>query len=271
PPKPAVRELTLENIYDPKNRVYFSGAPQAGFVWLDDKTFTWPRTNEKSTVVEQAVIDTQTGQKRTLFDAAKLQAAAKKIAGVSDEDAKRLSQQRGWTFSPDKKSVVLSVGEDLYLYAFDADSMTRLTSSPGEEDEAAFSPDGRFVSFVRNNNLFVVDLATQRERQLTTDGNENMLNGVFDWVYQEEVYGRGNFRGYWWSPDSSRIAYLQLDERPVKRFTVVDHIPTMQKVESELYPKSGYPNPVAKLFTVTANGASPREVSTESYSGGDFL
>jgi hypothetical protein len=81
--------------------------------------------------------------------------------------------------------------------------MTRLTSSPGEEQEAAFSPDGRFVSFVRNNNLFVVDLATQRERQLTTDGNENMLNGIFDWVYQEEVYGRGNFRGYWWSPDTS--------------------------------------------------------------------
>jgi len=271
PPKPTVRELTIENIYDPKNRVYFSGAPQSGFVWLDDRTFTWPRTNEKGTVLEQAVIDTQTGQKRTLFDATRLQAAAKKIAGVSDDEAKRLSQQRGWNFSPDKKSVVLTVGDDLYLYAFDSDSMTRLTSSPGEEEEATFSPDGRFISFVRNNNLYVIDAATQRERQLTTDGNENLLNGMFDWVYQEEVYGRGNFRGYWWSPDSSRIVYLQLDERPVKRFTVVDHIPTMQKIENELYPKAGYPNPIAKLFTVTANGGSPKEISTDSYSGGDFL
>ena len=270
PPKPTLRELTIENIFDPKHKVSFAGAPQNGFVWLDDHTFTWPRTNEKGDVIEQAVIDTATGSKRILFDAGKLQAAARKIAGVSEDEAKHLIQQRTWNFSPNKKSVVLTVGDDLYLYTFDSDSMTRLTSSPGEEQEATFSPDGRFISFVRNNNLFVVDLATQRERQLTTDGNENILNGIFDWVYQEEVYGRGNFRGYWWSPDSSRIAYLQLDERPVKHFTVVDHIPTMQRIESELYPKAGYPNPIAKLFTVTANGAAPHEMTTESYSG-DFL
>src|SRR5919197_570098 len=87
PPKPTLRELTIENIFDPKHRVAFSGAPQSGFVWLDDKTFTWPRTNEKSEIVEQAVIDTETGKKRTLFDAAKLQAAARKVDGVSDEEA----------------------------------------------------------------------------------------------------------------------------------------------------------------------------------------
>src|SRR5207302_5757928 len=271
PPKPTLRELTIENIFDPKRRVAFSGAPQGGFVWLDDKTFTWPHTNEKGDITEQVVIDTDTGKKRTLFDAAKLQAAARKTAGVTEDEAKHLSQQRNWNFSPNKKSIILTVGDDLYSYTFDSDSLTRLTSTPGEEQEPSFSPDGRFIAFVRNNNLYVVDAATQRERQLTTDGNENMLDGIFDWVYQEEVYGRGNFRGYWWSPDSSHIAYLQLDERPVKRFTVVDHIPTMQRIESELYPKAGYPNPIAKLFTVTANGSAPHEVSTESYSGGDFL
>src|SRR5438128_2999966 len=244
PPKPTLRELTIENIFDPKHRVAFSGAPQRGFVWLDDKTFTWPRTNEKDEIIEQAVLDTQTATKRTLFDAAKLNAASRKIAGVTDEEAKRLSQQRSWNFSPNKKSVVLTIGDDLYLYAFDSDSLTRLTSTPGEEQDASFSPDGRFIAFVRNNNLFVVDAASQRERQLTTDGNENVLNGILDWVYQEEVYGRGNFRAYWWSPDSTRIAYLQLDERPVKHFAVVDHIPYQQNVESELYPKAGAPNPI---------------------------
>ncbi|PYQ52860.1 MAG: hypothetical protein DMF59_03360 [Acidobacteria bacterium] len=271
PAKPTLRELTIENIFDPKNRVSFSGAPQSGFVWLDDKTFTWPRTNEKNEIIEQALLDTQTGTKRTLFEAAKLQAAARRIAGVTEDEAKKLSQQRNWNFSPNKKSVILTVGDDLYLYTFDSDSLTRLTSTPGEEQEASFSPDGKFISFVRNNNLFVVDAATQRERQLTTDGNENVLNGILDWVYQEEVYGRGNFRAYWWSPDSSRIAYMQLDEHPVKHFTVVDHIPTMQKIEQELYPKAGYPNPVARLFTVTAGGTAPREIDTERYSGGEFL
>jgi dipeptidyl-peptidase-4 len=269
-PKPTIRELTLENVFDPKQRVSFGGTPQGGFNWLDDKTFAWPRT-EEGKVVEQAVIETETGNRRVLFNAAKLEAAAKKIAGVSGEEASGFAKQRGWNFSPNKKSVLLNIGNDVYLYAFDADSMTRLTSSPGEKEEVAFSPDGRFVSFVRENNVYIVDVATQRERQLTTDGNENIQNGILDWVYQEEVYGRGTFRAYWWSPDSTRIVYLQLDERPVKHFAVVDHIPYQQNVESELYPKAGAPNPIAKLFCVNVNGAAPKEVSTESYSGSDFL
>ena len=270
-PKPTLKEITVESIFDPKQRVAFSGSPQSGFVWLDDKTFTWPRTNEQGDVVEQMVIDTETGKKRVLFDAAKLESAAKKIAGVTNEEAKRLTTQKNWNFNPNKKSVILTIADDLYLYAFDSDALTRLTSAPGAEEEEAFSPDGRFVSYVRDNNLYVADVATQRERQLTTDGNDDTLNGILDWVYQEEVYGRGNFRAYWWSPDSSRLAFMKLDERPVRRFAVVDHIPYQQNVESELYPKAGAPNPVARLFTVAASGGTPKEVNTESYTGGDFL
>ena len=270
-PKPTLKDITIESIFDPKQRVAFSGAPQSGFVWLDDKTFTWPRTNAQGEVVEQVVLDADSGKTRVLFDAAKLEAAAKKIPGVTADEAKRLTAQRNWNFSPNKKSVILTIGDDLYLYAFDADALTRLTFAPGAEEEAAFSPDGRFVSFVRGNNLYVVDVATQRERQLTTDGNDDTLNGIFDWVYQEEVYGRGNFRAYWWSPDSSRIAFLKLDERPVRHFAIVDHIPYQQTVESELYPKAGAPNPIARLFTVTASGGAPKEVNTEGYTGADFL
>jgi dipeptidyl-peptidase-4 len=269
-PKPTIRELTLENVFDPKQRVSFGGTPQFGFTWLDDKTFAWPRT-EEGKVVEQAVLESETGNKHVLFNAAKLEAAAKKVPGVSAEEAAGFARQRGWNFSPNKKSVALNIANDIYLYTFDSDSMTRLTSMPGAKEEVTFSPDGRLVSFVHDNNIYVVDVAERRERQLTTDGNENIQNGILDWVYQEEVYGRGNFRAYWWSPDSSRIAYLQLDERPVKHFAVVDHIPYQQNVESELYPKAGAPNPIAKLFVVNAGGAAPREVSTESYSGADFL
>lgn len=268
--KPTIRELTLDNVFDPKQKVSFGGTPQGGFVWLDDKTFAWPRT-EDGKVVEHAVIESDTGNKRVLFNAAKLEAAAKKIAGVTSEEASGFTKQRNWNFSPNKKSVALTISNDVYLYAFDGDAMTRLTSSPGAKEEVTFSPDGRSVAFVRDNNIYVVDIASQRERQLTTDGNENIQNGILDWVYQEEVYGRGNFRAYWWSPDSSRIAYLQLDERPVKHFAVVDHIPYQQNVESELYPKAGAPNPIAKLFTVRAAGEPPHEVNTESYSSGDFL
>src|SRR5882757_1601452 len=93
--KPTIRELTLENIFDPKAKVSFAGAPQSGFTWLDDKTFAWPRT-EDGKVVEQAVIETESGNKRVLFSAAKLEAAAKKVAGVTADEATAFTKQRNW-------------------------------------------------------------------------------------------------------------------------------------------------------------------------------
>jgi dipeptidyl-peptidase-4 len=262
PPKPTLRELTIEAIYDPKDKVAFAGTPQSGFVWLDDRTVTWPRTNEKGDVQEQVVIDTETGTRRTLFDAAKLQALIEKVPGVAADQTKKLTLQKSWNFSPDKKSVVLALADDLYLYTFSSGALTRLTSAKGEEEEAAFSPDGKSIAFLRDNNLYRLDVATQRETQLTSDGNDDTLNGKLDWVYQEEIYGRGTFKAYWWSPDSSRIAFLRLDEKPVPKFTVVDHLPYRQKLEVTAYPKAGDANPNVRLLAVSAAGGAAADLAT---------
>lgn len=267
----SLRELTLENIYDPKDQVAFAGAPQRGFVWLDDKTLVWPRTNEKNEVVEQVVLDVETGKRRPLFNATKLEAAAAKVAGVSATQASAVPLQKAWTFSPDKRATVLSLAGDLYLYDLTSDTLTRVTNAAGEEQEASFSPDGKLIAFVRDNNIYVADIATRKERALTTDGNDNTLNGILDWVYQEEVYGRGTFKGYWWSPDSSRIAYLRLDERKVPRFTVVDHLPYRQKLEVTPYPKAGDPNPVATLMVATVSGGTPSTIDTGKYAATEPL
>jgi dipeptidyl-peptidase-4 len=270
PREKSLRELTIESLFDPKARVAFSGAPQSGFVWIDDHTVTWPRTDTRGKVVEQVVLDTDSGKTRTLFNSDKFQAALRK-AGATEEEAKTTALQKSWNFSTNRRSVLLNLADDLYVYAIDTDTLTRLTSTPAAEEEASFSPDGRMVAFVRANNLFVVDLATQRERQLTTDGTDNILNGIFDWVYQEEIYGRDNFHGYWWSPDSSRLAFIQIDERPVKPFTVVDHIPYQQNLEVTAYPKAGAPNPIARLFTVSPNGGAPKPVELGPYGGETLL
>lgn len=117
------------------------------------------------------------------------------------------------------------------------------------------SPDGRFESFVRDGNLILAPDGGE-EWQVTTDGGSDCLNGRLDWVYQEEVYGRYNFRGYWWSPDSRYVAFLRLDQTGVRTFTVIDHVPVplskldtdkTVKVETERYPKAGDPNPGARL------------------------
>ena len=148
----------------------------------------------------------------------------------------------------------------------------RLTSNPEEEVGEEFSPDGRMVSFVRGNNLYVEDLGMQRrERALTSDGSEKILNGRLDWVYQEELYGRGNFGAYWWSPDSTSLAFLRFDENPVPEFTVVDHIPYYQNVEVTPYPKAGAPNPIVKLGVVNAAGGDIRWIDTFKYQPADLL
>src|SRR5260221_3346541 len=267
--KPNLRELTLESIFDPKDKVAFAGTPQGGFVWIDDKTFAWPRTNEKNEVQEWLQYDTDSGKSRPLFDAARLRAALKSVQGLTDEAVAKAVTPRSWNFSPNKHSVLLALSGDLYLYDLTAATLTRLTTAPGDEEEASFSPDGKSVAFIRDNNLYVVDPATQKETQITKDGGPDVFNGSLDWVYQEEVYGRGNFHAYWWSPDSKHLAFLRLDEQPVKRFTIVDQIATIPKIELQPYPKAGLPNPIARLFTADVSGGTPRELDTKQYS--DFL
>ena len=113
------------------------------------------------------------------------------------------------------------------------------------------------IGFVRSGNMYVYDPGTGQERRLTTDGGPKILNGRLDWVYQEELYGRGNFEAYWWSPDSTMLAYLRLDENPVHEFTVVDHIPYRQTVEVTPYPKAGDPNPTVQLGVIMLRRRDP--------------
>jgi len=263
------KAITYEAIYDPEEKIFFSGSVQSGFQWLDDSTFLWPRRHEKGTFVEWKVYDVATGKERALFDRAKLKAAL--IAtGLPEDVAKESAEQESMTFDAKKSAVVLAVADDLYLYSFARGTASRLTSAPGEEEEPAFSPDGQKVAFVRDNDLYVVDLQG-RERRLTTNGSVELLNGKLDYVYQEEVYGRGQWKAFWWSPDSARLAFLQLDETPAPEFTVVDHIPYRLEIEKFDYPKAGDPNPRVKLFVVGASGGKPVEIDNERYSSGEFL
>jgi dipeptidyl-peptidase-4 len=157
------------------------------------------------------------------------------------------------------------------VYDIAGGRVSRLTSTPGTEEEATFSPDGRRVAFVRSNNLHVVDVASQQERALTSDGGPQLLNGKLDWLYQEEIYGRGRWRAYWWSPDSSLVAFLQLDERPVPEYTVVDHIPYRPGLEVTDYPKAGDPNPLVKLGVARMDGGPLLWVGFDAYATSEIL
>jgi dipeptidyl-peptidase-4 len=263
------KALTLEAIYHPTEKLAFAGAIQKDFDWIDDKSFVWPRQDARSNFVEWRVYDVTTGKERALFDRAKFVAGLTAL-GIDAETARDASESDELVFDAKKSAFLIDVADDLYLYSIARNAVTRLTSAPGEEEEATFSPDATKIAFVRANDLYVVDLSG-RERRLTTDGSKVTLNGKLDYVYQEEIYGRDIWKAFWWSPDSLRLAFLQLDEREVPEFTIADHLPYDLKLNVYAYPQAGDPNPRAKLFVVPASGGQRVEASTERYSSGEFL
>jgi dipeptidyl-peptidase 4 len=264
------RLLTIDDIYDPDTKIRFSGTPATGLAWIDRAHFAWPR-DAGAPLVDWLRVEATTGRTEPLFDSARMQAAIATLPGVSADEARRLARSRELVFDPACSAALLTIGGHLYHYAFASDRIERITNATGPEEQPSFSPDGRLVAFVRQNNLFVVAPAGGRERELTSDGTADVLNGKLDWVYEEEIFGRGQKRGYWWSPDSSHLAFLRIDDTPVPDFPIVDHIPYDASVEHWRYPKAGDPNPVASLGIVSVGGGAPSFVDPGKYNPADSL
>lgn len=262
--------LTIDDIFDPAKRVNFSGTP-ANPRWLKDGIHYIVVSKDRTASPRLLKVNAITGKSEPFYNAVRMEAAFDALSGIGKDVAKRLANQTTYQMNPEETAVLINQSNDLFLYEFGSDRAVRLTNNPEEEVGEGFSPDGKMIGFVRGNNLYVEDIATQRERALTRDGNAKVLNGRLDWVYQEEVYGRGNFGAYWWSPDSTRIAFLRIDEHPVPEFTVVDQIPLDQTVEVTPYPKAGDPNPTVKLGVANAAGGDVHWVDTYKYQPDDLL
>jgi dipeptidyl-peptidase-4 len=131
------------------------------------------------------------------------------------------------------------------VFDFRTGRLTPVSRKTGLQMFAKVSPDGRKVAFVRDNNLFVTDLASGREDQLTRDGSETIINGTTDWVYEEELGLKDAFR---WSPDSRRIAFWRFDQSTVPVMPLLNEIKGQYPIVATLrYPKAGQPNSRVKL------------------------
>ncbi len=238
------KALSVDDIFspDPARRVRFAGTPVAVQWAPDGRSF-------KQVIGGKLMrVDAMTSQAVPYLDSDPLAAALQRI-GVKAEQAAALANSPSLQFNSDETAILINYSDDLWLYETATRAVRRLTNNRESELEPDFSPDGRLISFVRANNLFVVD-TKGNEKQLTRDGKEGdkpIFNGYLDWVYEEELYGRGQKRGYWWSPDSKFIAFLRLDESPVPKFTIANDVPTEQLIETGNYPKAGDGNPTAKL------------------------
>src|SRR5882762_1225334 len=125
--------------------------------------------------------------------------------------------------------------------------LTPVSTRPGYQQFAKFSPDGRMVAFVRGNNMYVTDLTTGAETALTADGSDNVINGTSDWVYEEELDLRDAFR---WSPDGRRIAFWRLDQTAIRPFYLLNADSLYPELVAVRYPKAGTPNSEVKIGIV---------------------
>jgi dipeptidyl-peptidase-4 len=185
---------------------------------------------------------------------------------LSDEEKARRERQRtaalsgivDYQWSPDGKTLLFPLGGELYLYDLartGKDAVRKLTTGQGFATDPKVSPKGGFVSFIRGRNLWVIDLATGREAQLTADGGGAIGNGVAEFVADEEM---DRHTGYWWAPDDSAIAFARIDESGVpiqKRYEVYAD---RTEVVEQRYPAAGDPNVAIRLGTIAPQaGAQP--------------
>ncbi len=259
------KPITFETIYDPNDKVSFRGSPVSGLTWLEDGEHYLQIRDGR-----QYKVHAESGRSILFFDPNELAEGLKSLPTIDEKTAESISKRTRLKMNPARSAVLIDYENDLYYCTLDGKKAVRLTSSPGQEELSSFDPNGKFVAFVRDKNLYVVDVATQTERALTTDGGGLISNGRADWVYYEEVFGR-RWKTYWWSPDSSAIAFMQFDDAPVHEFTVVNNTKRKQEVEETPYPRAGEPNPNVRIGVVTTAGGPVRWVDLDEYLKGTYL
>lgn len=137
-----------------------------------------------------------------------------------------------------------STRSNFYIYDFQNRRLFPL-SLGGKQQLASFSPDGSMIAFVRDNNIFVRNISSNTEQQITHDGQPNqIINGTTDWVYEEEF---SFTQAFFWSPDSRRIAYLKFDERNVREFNMVYYNELYPELYTYKYPKAGEDNSIVSI------------------------
>jgi dipeptidyl-peptidase-4 len=258
---------TLDRMF---NKHEFAFAPFGPARWLHDGAeYT---TVEPSTEVPKSATnpqggqdivqyETATGKRTVLVSAAKL-VPAPRAKPLRIEDYVWSSDNRLLLiFTNTKKVWRLNTRGDYWVLDLASGKLKKLGGDASESSLmfAKFSPDSRSVAFVRANNIYVQDLATDAVRPLTTDGSATLIDGTSDWVNEEELKIRDGFR---WSPDSQSIAFWQFDTTGVGDYTLINDTAERYPVTTQyLYPQPGTTNSSVRAGVVSANGGAVRWIN----------
>jgi dipeptidyl-peptidase-4 len=195
-------------------------------------------------------MDTSTGQLRMLVDSSKIGGGEISEAEKMRRERNRVGGSKGiveYEWAPDGKSVLTPVDGDLYLADVGTGAIRRLTNTPATEIDAHVSEGGRYVSFVRDQNLYAIDLTSGAEKPLTTEGKDTVTCGTAEFVAQEEM---DRHTGTWWAPGDGRVAVECYDEAKVAVVTRAAIGANGTKVYEQRYPAAGTPNVAVALWVI---------------------
>ncbi len=262
-------QLTLEDIH--ASSTFSPESFEAGRWAEQGPVITFIESDPQTGTTDLVSYNLETDEQTRLIDGSNLYA----------EDVRRLIAIEDYEYSRNGSQVLIFTDTErvwrhntkgfYYVYDISSNRLEPVSDrDKGFQMFAKFSPDGNGVGFVRNRNIFVVDLNDMTERQLTSDGSEGgIINGTSDWVYEEEF---GLRDGWIWSPDSRRIAYVQLDESETREFVMADlrgHYPT---IEAFRYPKAGQTNSEIHVGVLdVATGENDFFETHTWHAGGDSL
>ncbi|MGB3626310.1 MAG: DPP IV N-terminal domain-containing protein [Henriciella sp.] len=247
-----VNEFTLERLYASPS---LNGPSPAGVKYSPDGsrvTFLKARESDSSRY-DLWQFDVVTGEQSMLVDSTLLQPEEVELSEEEKalRERKRIAGRKGivdydWGTAD---TILVPLGGDLHLVTLgqDGPQTRQLTETDAFEYDAKVSPRGNYVSFVRDGAVFVIDLATDAERQVTPDAEpEKAISyGVAEFVAQEEM---SRYTGYWWSPDERYIAYTRVDESTVDIIPRFDIAAEEVTVIEQRYPRAGRPNAIVDLF-----------------------
>lgn len=200
-------------------------------------------------------------------------ATLKKVSTLIDtKNHKELQSIDSYSFDASEKKILIATeSNQIYRHSFTADfylydiATKQLSKVLEQVQEPTFSPDGTKIAYAKANNLFIYDIASKASTNVTTDGKKNsIINGITDWVYEEEF---AFVRAFDWSADSKKIAYIRFDESAVPDFTMtIFHKELYPKEETFKYPKAGEKNATVSLHLYDVAAKSGKEVKLGNYS-----